>query len=129
MPRRLRGQKEAPVKAKAVGIRPVNPRYFVSCPLCCMSRKLDRTGSWAKTQRKYDSTEPPKGRSHFGKFDFDEGLLIQIRNCAGSRGGGFPIIGGYTIDEMKSMPEFAEVLEEMKQAAKALLEKLEKEVM
>ena len=127
MPRRLRGQKEAPAKAKVAGIRPVNPRYFVSCPLCCMSRKLDRTGSWAKAQRKYDTTEPPKGRSRFGRFDLDDGRLIQIRNCSGSRGSGFPVIGGYTIEEMKAMPEFAEVLEELKQAARNLLAKLGKE--
>jgi len=123
-PRKPRGAPAERV-TREVRPRPVVEGLFVSCPFCCMSRKLDKTGGWARIRGKLDRGEPVKGRSRFGIFDLDDGFLIQIRDCSGSRGHGFPLIGGYTLDQLKGKTEFAELLAELKECAENLLKKLE----
>jgi len=123
MPRKPRG---APVKEviREVRPRPVVEGLFVCCPVCGLSRKLVKSGGWAKSRGRLDRDEPVKGRSRFGKVDLDDGFLIQTRDCSGGRGHGFPLIGGYTIDQVKNMPEHAELLAELKQTCQAILSKL-----
>lgn len=97
---------------------------FVSCPMCGMSRKLDKTGNYAKLRHRLDRSKPPKGISHFGRFRLDDAYLIQVRDCSGSRGSGFPTIDGYTIARLKEIPEFEPLLTELKEVAQAILNKL-----
>lgn len=122
-PRKPRGVPTERV-TREVRPRPMIQGLFVSCPLCCMSRKLVKTGGWARIRGKLDRGEPVKGRSRFGNFDLEDGFLVQIRDCSGSRGHGFPLIGGYTLDQLKGKPEFAELLAELKECAENLLRKL-----
>ena len=97
-------------------------RIFVCCPLCAMSRKLDKSGHEAERQNK--PLDTIKGRSHFGRFDIDDSFLIQRRDCSGSRGHGFPVIGGYTLKQAKTMPEYQEAVTELKDACRRILEAL-----
>jgi hypothetical protein len=95
---------------------------FLSCPVCGFSRKLDKSGRWAKLRNKEIDTV--KGRVHFGNFDLDDSYLIQIRNVSGGRGAGFPTVGGYRLDQVKNMPEYADLIRELKEACQAILTKL-----
>lgn len=123
MPRKPRGISERAVKP---GIRPreVVEAPFVACPVCGLSRKLEKSGNWARLRHRLDETKPMKGRVHFGNFDLNSGFLIQIRDSSGSRGHGFPLIGGYTIEELKEKAEFDDLLAELKNACIAILDKL-----
>ena len=97
-------------------------RTFLCCPMCAMSRKFDKSGHEAERQNK--PLDTIKGRAHFGKFDIDDSFLIQVRNCSGSRGSGFPVIGGYTLDQVKNMPEYQELIMELKDTCQRILEAL-----
>ena len=109
MPRKPRGAITPIIKPREVKPMATIEAPFLACPLCSMSRKLDKS---------------VKGRVHFGTFDLENSYLIQLRNCSGSRGSGFPTIGGYTIEELKGKPEFKGLLDELGKTCRAILEKL-----
>ncbi len=97
-------------------------RIFLSCPVCGMSRIFNKSGRWAKLRNK--EIDIVKGRVHYGNFDLDDSFLIQRRDCSGSRGHGFPVIGGYTLEQLKDMPEYQQLVAELKQTCEAILNKL-----
>jgi len=98
---------------------------FVACPMCSMSRKLEKTGAWARVRHRLDTSKDVKGRSHFGTFNLGDSYVIQVRDCSGSRGHGFPILNGYTLEQLKAMPEFSDVLQELRDACAKILAALE----
>jgi len=87
-----------------------------------MSRKLEKSGRLAKLRGK--PLDIVKGRVHFGTFDLEDSYLVQIRDCSGSRGHGFPMVGGYTIEQLKTMPEFGEMLAELKATCQSIADSL-----
>jgi len=121
MPRKLRPSRHIePVREPRP--REVIHSLFVSCPLCAMSRKLEKSGRLAKLQGK--PLDTVKGRVHFGTFDLEDSYLVQVRDCSGSRGHGFPMVGGYTLKQLKTMPEFAEMLAELKATCQSIVDSL-----
>jgi len=121
-PRGAPKEEPAPKPRREPRIERLVERTFLCCPMCAMSRKFDKSGSEAKRQNK--PLDTIKGRAHFGRFDIADSFLIQVRNCSGSRGSGFPVIGGYTLDQVKAMPEYQELIAELKQACEAILDRL-----
>jgi len=112
---RIKAGKAKPRKPRV--IKPISPTgipikeaEYIVCPACWMARKLFKTR---------------KGKVRFGGFAPESSYLIQVRNVAGGRASGFPVLRGYTIDEVKGMPEHKELLGELKTACRRILEKLE----
>jgi len=125
MPWKPRGaprEEPAPKHKRPPRIEHIVEALFLSCPVCGMSRKLDKSGRWAKLRNK--EIDIVKGRAHFGAFDLDDSYLLQVRDCSGSRGHGFPVIGGYTLEQAKNMPEYAELIAELKAACQNILARL-----
>jgi len=125
MPWRPRGapREVTPLKPKREPrIERLVEREFLCCPVCAMSRKLEKSGREAKRRNK--EVDIIKGRAHFGNFDLDDSFLIQRRDCSGSRGSGFPLIGGYTLEQVKDMPEYQELVAELRQTCQNILAKL-----
>ena len=107
--KKARLRKPRIIKPITTGV-PIKEAEYVVCPACWMARKLEKMR---------------KGRVRFGGFAPDSSYLIQVRNVAGGRASGFPVLRGYTIDEVKGMPEHKELLNELKAACQRILEKLE----
>ena len=120
MPKQPRGMTTRP-PAPAPRQAQVIEGLFIACPLCSMSRKLEKTGGWARVRHRLDTTKAAKGRSHFGTFNLGDSFVIQVRDCSGSRGHGFPIVDGYTLEQLKAMPEFADVVSELRDACTRVL--------
>jgi len=96
---------------------------FVVCPLCFMSRKLDKSGAWAELRHK-ELTKGIKGRIRFDSFDLDNGLFIQIRDASGGRGHGFSTIDGLTLKEAWQIEEYRSLLEELKAQCRRIIDHL-----
>lgn len=121
----------------------------IACPFCCMSRVLIKKGSRAVAEHKLDPLTPAeerKGRIRFDRFDLETGFFIQMREAGGSlppteeetiatqrgkhkgrgksKGFGFPLVSGLTVNEAKSLPEYQDLLEQIKNQCQNLLNKL-----
>ena len=107
--KKARLRKPRIIKPITTGV-PIKEAEYVVCPACWMARKLFKTR---------------KGKVRFGGFAPESSYLIQVRNVAGGRASGFPVLRGHTIDEVKDMPEHKELLGELKTACRRILEKLE----
>jgi len=106
---------------------------YISCPLCGMSRVLEKTGAGAIARGKI--IDHVKGRIHFDHIDLDNAFIVQIRerkagkesNKRARRGGGtsFQLQGGLTLEQMKTSPEYSDLVEQLKASARHILVKLE----
>lgn len=102
---------------------------FISCPLCGMSRVLEKTGAGAIAQGL--SITAIKGRIRFDHMDLSNATIVQVRERKGGpetkrrlrRGGGtgFPLIGGLTLQEMRDSPNYTDLIEQMKATATEVL--------
>ena len=95
---------------------------YISCPLCSMNRILTKGGIIASKKGKF-------GQVSFSSFDFDGSkgkYFIQIRKNAGGRGGGFHLdeSNSLTWKQAKKLPEYKEILKEIKEQCKKILEEL-----
>ena len=107
--KKARLRKPRIVKPIPAGV-PIKEAEYVVCPCCFLNRKLEKMR---------------KGKVRFGGFAPESSYLIQVRNVAGGRASGFPVLRGYTIDEVKGMPEHKELLNELKTACQRILARLE----
>lgn len=102
---------------------------FIACPLCGMSRVLNKTGSSA-IARGISITEI-KGRIRFDHMKLDKAPIVQIRESMTGpetktrmrRGGGrgFVFREGITLEEMKDNPGYQDLVEQMKSTATEIL--------
>ena len=81
---------------------------YLTCPMCGMNKPL----------RKY-----VEGDLKLTDIDVETLSFIQIRE-GGGRGSGFRRIGGLTIDEVKQMPEYQELLEQLREQCNKIIESL-----
>lgn len=105
---------------------------YISCPLCGMNRVLDKTGSSA-IARGFTITDI-KGRIRFDHMDLNNAAIVQVRESLTGkdpkkrmrRGGGrgFVFKSGLTLQEMKTNPEYSDLIEQMKSTASKILEVL-----
>ena len=106
---------------------------YVSCPLCGMSRVLEKTGSSAIARGL--PIEEIKGRIRFDHMDLEKANIIQIRERRRGkedkprlrRGGGpgFQMVGGLTLAELKDKPEYLDLREQMLETAHRIINVLE----
>lgn len=91
--------------------------HYVICPMCSMNRILNKSGIIASRKGK-------SGTASFSNYNF--GIFIQSRRNAGGRGGGFYLDEGSSIswEDAKSMPEYQDLFEEIKNQCKRILEEL-----
>jgi hypothetical protein len=104
---------------------------YIACPLCGMSRVLEKKGSSAIARGL--SIGEPKGRIRFDHMDLDSARIVQVRERKAGResvprmgrggGTGFTIKDGFTLEEMKAMPEYQDLIEQLRKHI-ALIEKV-----
>jgi len=109
---------------------------YVSCPFCGLSRVLEKKGSSAIARGIY--VENIKGRIRFDHMDLGKAKVIQVRESRRGkedsprmrRGGGpgFQVVGGLTLAELRSNPEYEDLKEQMLGTAHNLIQILEKEL-
>ena len=105
---------------------------YITCPLCGMNRVLEKTGSGA-IARGLTITDT-KGRIRFDHMDLNNSSIVQVRESITGkepkkrmrRGGGrgFVFRSGLTLAEMKTNPEYSDLIEQMKSTASEILEVL-----
>ena len=105
---------------------------YIVCPLCGMNRVLEKKASSALARGK----EIPaiKGRIRFDQVDLENGIIVQVRERAVGKeetkrrrrggGSGFTVKGGVTLEEMKSRPEYADLLNQIMESAQKIIDKL-----
>lgn len=103
---------------------------YITCPLCGMNRVLEKKGSGA-IARGLTITEF-KGRIRFDHIDLATASIVQVRERAEGpervkrmrRGGGtgFVFKEGLTLNEIKSNPEYRDLLNQIKSTASNILE-------
>lgn len=83
---------------------------YIVCPLCLLNRTI---------------TKHDKGRVRFDQLDFNR-FMLQVR-YAGGRGSGFFIneAESKTFDDIKDDPEYADLIEQIKQTCFKILKRLE----
>jgi len=88
--------------------------YWIVCPFCGLSRKIDKTGAYAKRYGKEITSK--KERIRFDKLNPEEAVFIDVRETGLGRGAGFPRINELckTIKEAKDNPEYKEFIEQIK---------------
>lgn len=102
---------------------------YISCPLCGMSRVLEKTGASAIARGRI--IDQVKGRIHFDHMDLDNAFIVQVRerksgkepNKRVGRGGGtgFQLQSGFTLEQMKDKPEYSDLVEQLKVSANHIL--------
>jgi len=105
---------------------------YIACPLCGMNRVLEKTGASA-IARGY-TIKDIKGRIHFDHMDLANASIVQVRVRGEgpekkrrlSRGGGsgFVFKEGLTLEQMKTNPDYQDLIEQMKATAKEIIERL-----
>lgn len=105
---------------------------MIACPVCGMSRVLEKKGSVAIAKGK-PLNHGLKGRIHFDHMDLDNALIVQVRerrsgpeNRKGrGGGGGFAIVDGMTLKAMKANPEYEDLVTQLKSKLTQILGILE----
>ena len=109
---------------------------YVCCPMCGMSRVLEKKGSMAIARGK--PIQEIKGRIRFDHMDMEKANIIQFRERRRGKegeprqgrggGSGFQLVGGLTLAEMKDNPEYEDLREQMLDTARRIIKILGGEV-
>lgn len=101
---------------------------YICCPLCGMSRVLEKKGSSA-IARGLPITGI-KGRIHFDHIDLSNARIVQVRERKAGpesvarigRGGGsgFTVREGLTLEKMKDMPEYSDLINQLRHSVKTI---------
>jgi hypothetical protein len=110
----------------AEGLYPGKTRcLYLSCPICGMSRPLNKKGTNATTAGK-TLTKGVKGIQHFNKVDVTSHSVIQERACLGPPQG-FKKTKSLTLKQVSEDPAFEWVKAELQQQCREILAALEGE--
>jgi len=106
---------------------------YVACPMCGMSRVLEKKGSAAVGRGL--TIKEIKGRIRFDHMELEKANVIQIRERRRGpedkprmrRGGGpgFQLVGGHTLAELRDNPEYQDLKEQMVETAREIIKILE----
>lgn len=102
---------------------------YIACPLCGMSRVLEKKGSMAMARG--IPIDEVKGRIRFDHMALETANIIQFRERRSGpedkprlqRGGGpgFVMVGGHTLAELRDKPEYADLKEQMLETARQII--------
>ena len=104
---------------------------YIACPMCCLNRKLHKTGMMA--ERLYNRPlkprgkgrvlgDEPKGRIRFGSLDLESSWVVQVRDPKrGPEGGGLQMVDGQTLEEMVADPAYSDLIDQMRERCKEIL--------
>ena len=108
---------------------------YVCCPMCGMSRVLEKKGSVAIARG--EPIQEIKGRIRFDHMDMDKANIIQFRERRRGKeseprlgrggGSGFQLVGGLTLAELRDSPEYEDLREQMLDTAHKIIKILEGE--
>jgi len=94
---------------------------YISCPICGMSRVLEKKGSRALATGK-PLDKGIKGRIRLDHMDLGKAFIVQFRERQTGkeerkkRGGGrgFELRGGLTLEQMKNKEEYKDLITQLK---------------
>jgi len=102
---------------------------FVCCPMCGMSRVLEKKGSVAIARG--DPIQEIKGRIRFDHMEMEKANIIQFRERRRGKeseprqgrggGSGFQLVGGLTLAELRDSPEYEDLREQMLDTAHKII--------
>jgi len=103
---------------------------YITCPLCGMNRVLEKKGSSAMA-RGLPITDV-KGRIRFDIVDLEKGHIVQVREREAGpepkkrlkRGGGpgFVFRRGFTLEQIKNNPDYADLIDQIIQTCQAIIQ-------
>lgn len=99
----------------------LTPVYFACCPLCGMSRKIDKTQAYAERYKsdKIDTKPMTKARIRFDMVNPKTSPFIDIRIALGGRSG-FPRQSFIRLPDMDKHPEYQDLVDQLKSQIKKL---------
>lgn len=77
---------------------------FLKCPCCGQSRKLERTGAFARQQGRVFDQAPAS--TVLGRLDPESEVFVDFRDGTGGRGRGFARVKSMTLGEALRDPAF-----------------------
>ena len=85
---------------------------YITCPLCGMNRKLNKSGGWAArrplaSRKPLGSKEP--GKVRFDSMNLEKALILQVR-AAGS----FQVLDGWTLADIVANHENDDLIDQMR---------------
>lgn len=96
-----------------IPVEPQTKLEYITCPLCGMNRKLDKTGNYARKHearlwRPLGSKSP--GRVRFDAMDLEHALILQVRDATEA----LRVVEGKTLAELAEDEGYAGLLAQMK---------------
>jgi len=82
---------------------------YLKCPCCGQSRKLDRTGAFARQRGQVFNRAPAS--TVLGGLDPEGAVFVDFRDSRGGRGRGFPRVRSLTLAEAFRDPAYREQAE------------------
>ena len=99
--------------------------YWIVCPFCGLSRKIKKTGAYARRYGKEIIMEKEEVR--LDKLDPENAVFIDARETGLGRGRGFPRINELclTLKEIKNLPEYQDFINQIKNQIQKIQKVLE----
>lgn len=99
----------------ALPVEPQTKLEYITCPLCGMNRKLEKTGNYAKRRddrgvllrRPLGSKEPSQVR--FDGMDLEHALILQVRDATQA----LRVVEGMTLAELAHDPRYADLVAQL----------------
>ncbi len=105
---------------------------YIVCPMCGMNRVLEKKASSALARGV--TVSEVKGRIRFDHMDLENGIIVQVRERAEGkeptkrlrRGGGtgFTFKHGMTLEQMRTRPEYRDLIDQIRNSAQDILNRL-----
>lgn len=109
---------------------------YIVCPMCGINRVLEKKASSALARGV--TVSEVKGRIRFDHIDLENGIIVQIRERAEGkeptkrlrRGGGtgFTLKRGLTLEQMRTQPEYRDLIDQIRNSAQDIVERLKERV-
>ena len=101
-------------------LEPDHELLYITCALCGMSRKLYKTGRYAKKRERSHLLQSPLGSKEPGQVRFDRmeletALLLQTREA-----GSLAVLGGQTLAQIVAEGHHDDLIDQLRQQIKRI---------